>query len=303
MGKNRTIKNKPGYSLQETSAGKRWKKDIFSFIGNKNKKNATSEEISKEIRTNNPKRKRAGKAVMLGATAVMAATITGCSADAGATSGDFSNLCSDRVAIQECRDIMAKNGIQYVDNIENNEAIKTLDNASTIVMDKKAIAIGDEWSINVDNTPVIRMEGKAIPTLGDQYVLTDKQGNHLGSQDEDIFNIRKTSHFYDHGGKQNGTLSKKIISFLDVYELKDADGNDKARLEQNMDFNFRGEIKNSAGEVEYTFDKKILSVGANITIEKKVNDPSIDELDVIKMVSVANEIKEGKNNGNSQGKK
>lgn len=291
---NKSYKDDPNYSLTGSGKNRRWRRNPFSFMKkNDRNKDAIQEEIQSEYSQKDRKRrKRAGRAVFLGATAIMASTVTGCTADAAMCG----NPSMDSMA-QECRETLAKNDINFSTDVYNNEALITLEKTDTIILDKDFVNIGDRWDVSVDGKDIIEINGEMLTQLGDNYVYKDKQGNFLGAQSEDKINIRKTTHLHDTEGNYSGTITKKLVSLLDIYTLNDKDGNEQAKLEQNLDINFTGEIKNNAGEVEYTFDKQILSLGANITIKKKTDNPTIDEMDAIKLITTANEIQEGKSNG------
>lgn len=174
----------------------------------------------------------------------------------------------------------------------SQEAIYDLNDSNTVELKKAVVSFGDNWTVKSDGVEIAEIKGQAFYVVGDTYAMYSNDGSFMGAESENFKVLKSTADVYNFKGDSSHRISHKMLNpFLYRFSLTDSRGNTIASLEQKIGASLKGEIKDSSGTVAWKFEKKLLSMGASITLEK-VNESGVSALNAIWMVSVVNEIDE-----------
>lgn len=181
--------------------------------------------------------------------------------------------------------------------ISTQKTLDELAQADEIVLKKSLLSLGDNWSVQVNGHEIAQVKGDTIMVLGDDYVMTSKNGDIIGSKSENIRFFTRGTTKYDSQAKPVGFYEQQVLSLrLNIYTL-DKDKNKVGELNSEfLSFNWEGTIKDKKDKTSYTFKKEIFSIGSKITIKKVAEPEGIDTMDAIWMTMISNEIKESKSN-------
>lgn len=176
---------------------------------------------------------------------------------------------------------------------DSQSVLSTLNKAQTIKIKKSVISFGDEWTVYADGVEVGTIKGKPIYMLGDTYSLFSTKGNLVGSEGEEYRVINHQAKVYDYNNQLTGMIDQQIFSWMLTLKIYDNTMKHVGSLDQNFSFaGLDADIKGANGAAQWHMHKAILSWGADLTIDRKSDDPTVTGLDAIWASVITNEIKE-----------
>lgn len=187
-------------------------------------------------------------------------------------------------------------------NLTDSETtLNSLRGAEVIELHKALISLGDHWNVKANGEDVAEVEGQFIAMFGDTYNMFSNEGNLVASEAEEIIRVLPGATLYDYNNEIRGGINQELTIFLSKYTIEDADGNTVGTAEQQLNFVLDFTIKNTADVAEYRVEKAFFSIGAQLTITRLVDAPTVDVQDVIWVAMIANELSEqsSQNNNNN----
>lgn len=166
-------------------------------------------------------------------------------------------------------------------------------------MKKDVISLGDNWTVYADGEQVAEIKGSVIPMWGDTYVMTDNSGNVLGTEAENVKVVQSTANRFDESGQQVGSYEQEMFSLAINIRKLDNDGVEQGKLDGDLGISFYGSIDNKDGIEEFNFNKKVLSIGSDVIIDKVNSDNKVEVMDAIWMTAIGNEIYEAESDSSS----
>ena len=188
------------------------------------------------------------------------------------------------------------------DPVDSQSVIQTLQNATSIRLEKAVFSIGDYWTIKADGVEVANIKGQPIYLLGDTYSMFSKKGNLVGSEGESYRLVNHQAKLYDYNNEYTGEIDQEIFSFLYKFYFYDKNMKKIGQLDQNFSLTLNGDIKDSQGSVNWNFNKDFFSWGAALTLTRKSNEPQVDVMKAIWMTVIVNEISEAQNSDSGSSK-
>lgn len=190
--------------------------------------------------------------------------------------------------------------VTTADESDSLAVIEALENADVITVKKDMISIGDHWTVSADGVKVADIKGQPLYMIGDTYSMFSVKGNLVGSEGEQFRLIERKAKLYDYNNEFVGQIDQEIFSLLYKFTFFDADMNKTGTMEQNFNLVLSADIKDNNGVVVWHFDKKLISLGAELTLERK-GDSDIDAMSAVWMTVLANEISEASSSTSDSG--
>lgn len=185
-----------------------------------------------------------------------------------------------------------KTPLVTADVADSEATIAALEAADVIGAKKKLLSFGDSWTITADGTEVGEIRGEFIYLIGDTYSLFSTAGNLVGSEAEGYRLVNHRAELYDHSNNPRGEIKQNFTIFLSEYEIKDVDGSTTGTAKQKLNFTMNFDIIGKSGAVEYNISKALISLGADLKIEAKSKDRSVDAIDALWLAVIASEVEE-----------
>lgn len=221
---------------------------------------------------------RRGMATAAGA-AVLAGSLTAC----GATVAELPDKTSD-VA-------------------DSQATIQVLNDADKINVNKSLVSLGDNWSVKVGDNEVATVKGQFIAVLGDTYSMYSPNENLVASEAEQVVVGLPAATMYDYNNEEQGVIKQNLSPFMQKYTIQNAAGETVGTAEQQFSLGLKFDIKDASGETEYTVSKAMISWGASLDIEKKVDQADVSAEQALWITMMANELNEEKSNDSSNSNK
>lgn len=189
------------------------------------------------------------------------------------------------------------------DAAASEAAIKKLDAAHIIKLDKAAFSLKDKWSVEADGEDVATIEGKTLYLIGDVYVLRDMSGNLLGYEAEQARAIAHGSDLYDSEKRRAGEIETEPLSWGYHFHVEDEHGAEIGVAKQkllawtlSMDLTGRDE-----DDVEWKMEKAAISWGDSLTLTKVgEDDGDLGAVNAIWLSVIANEISSSHSSSSSR---
>lgn len=178
------------------------------------------------------------------------------------------------------------------DVADSESVVTALESADKITAKKAPFSIGDRWTISADGKEIGEIRGEAIYLIGDTYSLFSTAGNLVGSEAEGYRVIHHSAKLYDHSNELRGEIKQKFAWLLSEYEILGADGEVRGTAKQNLSFTMNFDVLGKSGAPEYSISKAAFAIGADLTIEAKSNDRSVDAIDALWIAVIASEVEE-----------
>lgn len=199
----------------------------------------------------------------------------------------FSATACSQTALPETDQEFGKNPTV----VENT--IKTLDNAKSIHLKKKAFSIGDSWTVEADGEEVATIKGRTLPVLGDTYSMYATDGTFVAAEQEQLKILSGAkADTYDYEAKKNGTINAQVLSIGYRFNISDKNGNKVGSFKQGLSLMLSGNIYNAQGDSEWKMDKGF-SLGASITLDNQGGKSNkVSALNAIWVATIVNEVAE-----------
>lgn len=181
---------------------------------------------------------------------------------------------------------------------DSQQVLKTLNTAQTIQLKKHVFALGDEWDVYADGSQVGYIKGAFVYVIGDTYSLFSNEGNLVASEGEQYRVINRSAALYDYNNVQTGHIDQEIFTLLMKLHAYDNSDNLQVSFEQKLTLGLGGNILNGEGEPVYTMSKKLISFGADISLERQ-DAADDDAMNAIWVSVIANEILEASRNSSN----
>lgn len=178
------------------------------------------------------------------------------------------------------------------DVADSESVIAALEAADRITAKKAPFSIGDRWTISADGEEIGEIRGEAIYLIGDTYSLFSAAGNLVGSEAEGYRVIHHSAKLYDHSNAQRGEIKQKFSWLLSEYEILDGESELRGTAKQKLSFTMNFDVLGKSGSAEYNISKAAFSFGADLTIEPKSKDRSVDAIDALWIAVIASEVEE-----------
>lgn len=185
------------------------------------------------------------------------------------------------------------------DVADSESVLAALEAADVIGAKKAAMSFGDSWTITADGKEIGEIRGEAIYLIGDTYSLFSEADNLVSSEAEGYRVSRHSAELFDYNNEPRGEIKQKFSFFLAEYELKDAEGELRGTAKQNMSFTMNFDVLGKSGAAEYNISKAAFSFGADLKIEAKTKDRSVDAIDALWVAVIASEVEEAEAQKNS----
>lgn len=182
-----------------------------------------------------------------------------------------------------------------------NEFNETLNNAKEIKVKKQLISWGDKWTVYADDKEIGTIQGRALYMIGDVYVLSDNKGQMIAAEEENWnFGLQDNSASFFNNKKENVGLLKQNWSWF-LYDFEILRGSKVVgRVQEKFNWTLSIDIKNAeTNEIEWHVSKKLLSLGSELTIEKK-DQKDISGLEAVWTTVIMNEMSEHDSNKSSK---
>jgi uncharacterized protein YxjI len=201
---------------------------------------------------------------------------------------------------------------QFGQNPDKVQAvISKLNSAKTITMKKAAFSMGDSWTIKADDKEVatIKADDKEVATIkgeafkvwGDTYSMYTTDGTFVGAEQEQIHILSgRQAETYDYQGHKAGSINAQRFSLLYQFNITDTTGAQVGKFKQGFGFNLKGDITDKAGQKEWSANRAMFSMGANITLTSQTADKDVSALNAIWTVAIVNEVAEAADNSSSK---
>ena len=179
------------------------------------------------------------------------------------------------------------------DAAASEAAIRKLDAAKTIKLDKAVFSLNDKWSVEADGEDVATIEGKTLYMIGDVYVLRDMSGDLLGYEAEQARAFSHGADLYDSEKRSAGEIETEPLSWGYHFHVMDEHGAEIGGAKQklpawtlNMDLTGRDE-----DDVEWKMEKTAISWGGSVTLTRVgEDDADLGAVNAIWLSVIANEI-------------
>lgn len=178
---------------------------------------------------------------------------------------------------------------------------ETLDNAKEIKVKKQLISWGDKWTVYADDKEIGTIQGLALYMIGDVYVLSNNKGQMIAAEEENWnFGLQDNSAtFFNNKKEQVGLLQQNWSWFLYDFEILRG-SKVVGKVQEKFNWTLTVDIKNAEiNEIEWHVSKKLLSLGSELTIEKK-NQKDISGLEAVWTTVIVNEMSEHDSNKSSK---
>jgi uncharacterized protein YxjI len=191
---------------------------------------------------------------------------------------------------------------QFGQNPDKVQAvISELNSAKTITMKKAAFSMGDSWTIKADDKEVATIKGEAFKVWGDTYSMYTTDGTFVGAEQEQIHILSgRQAETYDYQGHKAGSINAQRFSLLYQFNITDTTGAQVGKFKQGFGFNLKGDITDKAGQKEWSANRAMFSMGANITLTSQTADKDVSALNAIWTVAIVNEVAEAADNSSSK---
>ena len=155
-----------------------------------------------------------------------------------------------------------------------------VENAKKIEIKEALISIGKHYDIFVDGSKVGTVTGEWITVMGDTFTIEDNSGNVIMSEKQ----IRRTFRFSidrlaiveDSRGNEIGFFGEEKINDLfnpfSKFHFYDADQNELGMYKAKLAVVKKGDFLDNRGNIEYSFEKKFLTIVDTYTLNVKKND-------------------------------
>ena len=168
-----------------------------------------------------------------------------------------------------------------------------LNKAKEIKVKKQLISWGDKWTVYADGEEIGIIQGRALYLIGDVYVLSNNKGQMIAAEEENWnFGLQDNSTtFFNNNKEQVGLLQQSWSWFL--YDFEIWQGNKVVgKVQEKFNWTLSIDIKNAeTNDIEWHVTKKLLSLGSELTIEKK-NQKDISGLEAVWTTVIMNEMSE-----------
>lgn len=178
------------------------------------------------------------------------------------------------------------------DVADSESVIEALEAADRITAKKALLSIGDRWTISADGEKIGEIRGEAIYLIGDTYSLFSTASNLVSSEAEGYRVVHHSAKLYDHSNEPRGEIKQKFAWLLSEYEILNAEGEVRGTAKQNLSFTMSFDVLGKSGAPEYSISKAAFAIGADLTIEAKSKDRSVDAIDALWIAVIASEVEE-----------
>lgn len=186
----------------------------------------------------------------------------------------------DDIALEES----TNNAVDKHEDVE--DTLNKLNNASTIKAKKSLFSLGDKWTIFVDNEEIGIVKGEPIYLIGDTYSLYTNNGSLVERESENLKIAKRSADIHSNEDAEVGYIEQSIVSLLMTFKLY-RDDELKAVAKQKVGITLNVDIKDSEENIGYKARKKVISAGAELSLEKK--DGDVNGLDALWMALIMNE--------------
>lgn len=188
------------------------------------------------------------------------------------------------------------------DAADSEAVLEKLRWADEITLKKKAMSFNDQYEVSADGEKVGEIQGQYIYTLGDTFSLFSTAGNLVASEGEAYRVVKHEAKLYNYNNEPAGRIQEEISFLLTRWTIYDANDEKLGQAEQNFSWTLNFDVKNAEGEPEYTISKAAFSIGAEMTIKRVANEPTVPVMNAVWLAAVANEIAEAEEAKNNDSK-
>lgn len=186
-------------------------------------------------------------------------------------------------------------------NVSDSQAtVQTLNDAEKINVNKSLVSLGDNWSVKVGDNEVATVKGQFIAVLGDTYSMYSPNENLVASEAEQVVLGLPAATMYDYNNEEQGVIKQELSPFMQKYTIKNIAGETVGTAEQQFSLGLKFDIKDASGETEYTVSKAMISWGASLDIEKKVDQADVSAEQALWVTMIANELNEEKSDSSKK---
>lgn len=185
------------------------------------------------------------------------------------------------------------------DTANSDSVITSLRWAKKIVLKKAIMSLNSQYTVSADGKIVGKIRGQYIHILGDTFSLFSTANNLVASEGEGYRLITHKASLYDYNNKPAGEIKEDLSFLLTKWSLYDQAGTAIGSAQQNLSLTLGFTLKSAAGVDEYKISKAMFSFGAQLTITKLTNEPTIPVMDAVWLAAIANEIAEAQSQKNS----
>lgn len=182
---------------------------------------------------------------------------------------------------------------QTVSDNAYKEFNEILNKAKEIKVKKQLISWGDKWTVYANGEEIGTIQGRALYLIGDVYVLSNNKGQMIAAEEENWnFGLQDNSAtFFNNKKEQVGLLQQNWSWFLYDFEILRG-SKVVGKVQEKFNWTLSIDIKNAeTNDVEWHVSKKLLSLGSELTIEKK-NQKDISGLEAVWTTVIVNEMSE-----------
>lgn len=170
-----------------------------------------------------------------------------------------------------------------------SEAMKKLNDADEIVLDKDFINFGDHWVVYADGEHVADITGEFFK-IWDVYMMRSTNGEMMCAEEENFSLFLAKAAKMDANGNENGWYTQTLDLLFYKMDMFDKDGNKTGSLSQKLSLTLDMDILSPDGSVAYKAHKAFVSLGAKITLTKV--DGGVPVEDAIFGACIVNELSE-----------
>lgn len=95
---------------------------------------------------------------------------------------------------------------------DSEQVINELNNAETIILNKKLFTWNDEWTVKADDKQIASINGETFPVWGDTYVMRSMNNNLIASETENIQWAGHGATMYDYNNVKTGNIKDELFS-------------------------------------------------------------------------------------------
>lgn len=183
---------------------------------------------------------------------------------------------------------------------DSQATIQVLNDADKINVNKSLVSLGDNWSVKVGDNEVATVKGQFIAVLGDTYSMYSPNENLVASEAEQVVVGLPAATMYDYNNEEQGVIKQNLSPFVQKYTIHNAAGETVGTAEQQFSLGLKFDIKDASGETEYTVSKAMISWGASLDIEKKVDQADVSAEQALWITMMANELNEEKSDSSKK---
>lgn len=183
---------------------------------------------------------------------------------------------------------------------DSEQVLETLRFAEKIELKKAAVSLNDVYSVTADGVKLGEIRGQYIYVLGDTYSLFSEKGNLVASEGEAYRVMTAEAKLFDYNNKPSGIIKENISWPLTNWSIFDAEDKLIGKAQQNLNWALDFTVNDSEGNPQYQINKNAFSMfGAELSITRISNEPTIPAMDAVWLAAITNEIAEAQDEKNS----